>query len=188
MAIVYIHGANATPNSWNYIKNKIGDGILLSYDSANGFRNNLESMKLQLNDIPDLQFVAHSLGGIYAVHLANHFSDKVKGAVTLSTPYGGHNIPFLARYYLHWHRLLHDVIPTSWPISTSLKYTIKCPWTNIVTISGSVPWEEYPNDGVVTIKSQKHRTDMDLIELKCNHYEIMLSQQAVDIIKTKLIA
>ena len=186
MTKVYIHGANATPNSWNYIRNEIGDGILLSYDSANGFRNNLELMKQKLEKVHSFQFIAHSLGGIYAVHLANHFDGRVKGAVTLSTPYGGHDIPFLARYYMHWHRLLHDVIPTGWPVSTSLKYAIKWPWTNIVTTAGSVPWEPHPNDGVVTIQSQRYRKDMDLVELKCNHYEVMLSQPAVDIIKSKI--
>ena len=37
------------------------------------------------------------------------------------------------------------------------------PWTQIVSTSGSVPYHNGPNDGVVTIASMTHRTDMTQI-------------------------
>jgi hypothetical protein len=64
---------------------------------------------------------------------------------------------------------------------------ITCPWTNIVTTQGSAPWIPAPNDGVVTITSQCKREDiMELIELDCNHYEIVLNDHVVNIIKNKI--
>jgi len=36
MKLVYIHGANATSESFNYIKSKLGDGLDINYDSRNG--------------------------------------------------------------------------------------------------------------------------------------------------------
>ena len=85
MNLVYIHGANATSESFNYIKSKLGNGIDVNYDSRNGFENNLADMQVQLKGHSDLVFIAHSLGGIYSLHLANALPDAVKGAVTLST-------------------------------------------------------------------------------------------------------
>jgi predicted alpha/beta hydrolase family esterase len=89
MNLVYIHGANATSESFNYIKSKLGKGIDINYDSRNGFENNLMDMQTSLKEHTDLVFIAHSLGGIYSLHLANSMPGAVKGAVTLSTPYGG---------------------------------------------------------------------------------------------------
>ena len=53
MKIVYIHGANATGDSFNYIRKNLrhNDEIVLEYDSANGFENNLEMMRQQLEKI-----------------------------------------------------------------------------------------------------------------------------------------
>ena len=83
MNLVYIHGANATSESFNYIRSKLGNGIDINYDSRNGFENNLKDMQLVLDGCKDIVFVAHSLGGIYSLHLANSIPTAVKGAVTL---------------------------------------------------------------------------------------------------------
>jgi triacylglycerol esterase/lipase EstA (alpha/beta hydrolase family) len=186
MTKVFIHGANATPLSWNFIREQIGDGIMISYSSANGFKKNLEEMKAKLSNSKDLQFIAHSLGGIYSLHLANYFRYRVKGAVTLSTPYGGHYIPYFARYMFQWNQLLSDIAPNNWPISSLNNIVLPCNWCNIVTTSGNVPWILGPNDGVVSIKSQRYRRDMEHINVNCNHYEVLLNQQSVDIIKQRL--
>ena len=44
------------------------------------------------------------------------------------------------------------------------------------------------NDGVVTIRSQKHHEDMELIEIDYNHYEVVLSEQVVGLIKERMNA
>jgi hypothetical protein len=50
MIIVYIHGASATGESFNYIREhlKHKDEYMIEYGSNHGFHNNLESMKDQL--------------------------------------------------------------------------------------------------------------------------------------------
>jgi hypothetical protein len=61
------------------------------------------------------------------------------------------------------------------------------PWTNIVTVKGNSPWVPSPNDGVVTVSSQRHHDQgMELIELDYNHYEVVLGDQVVDIIKERI--
>jgi pimeloyl-ACP methyl ester carboxylesterase len=186
MTLVYIHGASATSESFNYIRSKLGSGIDINYDSRNGFENNLEDMKAQLKDIKDIAFVAHSLGGIYSLHIANALPENVKGAVTLSTPYGGAEVADFAQFFLPFSRLMRDIGPSSWAMKQTKQIKIQHPWTNIVTLRGQSPFIPTANDGVVSIASQKHHDDMELVEVEYNHYEVVLSDQVIDIIKERV--
>jgi pimeloyl-ACP methyl ester carboxylesterase len=186
MTLVYIHGASATSESFNYIRSKLGAGIDINYDSRNGFENNLKSMQDQLADVKDMAFVAHSLGGVYSLHIANAMPEQVKGAVTLSTPYGGAEVAEFAKFFLPFSRLMRDIGPSSWAMKQAKQIKIQHPWTNIVTIKGQSPFIIEPNDGVVSIASQKHHEDMELLEVDYNHYEVVLSDQVVVLIKERV--
>jgi pimeloyl-ACP methyl ester carboxylesterase len=185
MKLVYIHGANATSESFNYIRSKIGDGIDVNYDSRNGFENNLKDMLAQLKNIKDIFFVAHSLGGIYALHLANAIPKQVLGAVTISTPYGGAEVADYAQYFLPFSRLMRDIGPSSWAMRQADRIKIQHPWTNIVTLKGQSPFIIAPNDGVVTIDSMRHHADMELVEVYYNHYEVVLSDKTIRVIQER---
>ena len=186
MQLVYIHGASATSESFNYIKSKIGDGIAVNYDSRNGFENNLAAIKEQIGKTKDIFFISHSLGGIYSLHLANAIPKQVLGAVTLSTPYGGAEVAEVAKFFLPFSRLMRDIGPSSWAMKEASKIKIQHPWTNVVTVKGQSPFMAEANDGVVTISSMKHHEDMELVEVDYNHYEVVLSDQIVDIIKERI--
>jgi pimeloyl-ACP methyl ester carboxylesterase len=186
MTLVYIHGASATSESFNYIRSKLGDGIDINYDSRNGFENNLNDIAGQLADVQDMVFVAHSLGGIYSLHLANIMPQRVLGAVTLSTPYGGAEVAEFAQFFLPFSRLMRDIGPSSWAMKQANKIKIQHPWTNVVTVKGQSPFMVEPNDGVVTISSQKHHADMELVEVDYNHYEVVLSDEVIKLIKERV--
>jgi len=186
MTLVYIHGASATSDSFNYIRSKLGEGIDINYDSRNGFENNLKEMIEQLRDVKDMALIAHSLGGIYSLHIANTIPDQVRGAVTLSTPYGGAEVADYAKYFLPFSRLMRDIGPNSWAFKQADKIKIQHPWTNVVTIKGQSPFMLAHNDGVVTVASQKHHEDMELVEVDYNHYEVVLAEPVVKIIKERV--
>ena len=186
MTLVYIHGASATSESFNYIRSKLGTGIDINYDSRNGFENNLEDMKAQLKGVKNIAFVAHSLGGIYSLHIANAIPENVKGAVTLSTPYGGAEVAEFAQFFLPFSRLMRDIGPSSWAMKQAKQIKIQHPWTNVVTLRGQSPFIPTANDGVVSIESQKHHDDMELVEVEYNHYEVVLSDHVIDIIKERV--
>ena len=186
MQLVYIHGASATSESFNYIKSKIGDGIAVNYDSRNGFENNLAAIKEQIGKTKDIFFISHSLGGIYSLHLANAIPKQVLGAVTLSTPYGGAEVAEVAKFFLPFSRLMRDIGPSSWAMKEASKIKIQHPWTNVVTVKGQSPFMAEANDGVVTISSMKHHEDMELVEVDYNHYEVVLSDEIIKIIKERI--
>ena len=187
MKLVYIHGASATSESFNYIRSKLGDGMDVNYDSRNGFENNLADIRAQIGDTKDVFFIAHSLGGIYSIHLANAIPNQVLGAVTLSTPYGGAEVAEFAKFFLPFSRLMRDIGPSSWAMKQANSIKIQHPWTNVVTVKGQSPFMHEPNDGVVTIASQKHHhIDMELVEVDYNHYEVVLSPAVIKIIKERI--
>jgi len=188
--LVYIHGANATGDSFNYIRHHLNHPIetVIEYNSYNGFKNNLNRMRETISQSRDsIFFVAHSLGGIYALHLAQHFTSRVVGAVTLSTPYGGCREAVLAQFFLPFNQLMRDISPCSEPMSSISKMHVPKNWTNIVTTSGSNPLIPLPNDGVVTLDSMKHLPDqMELVMSESTHYEVVLSPETVNIITSRI--
>ena len=188
MLLVYIHGASASSESFNYIREHISEtDLVINYDSRHGFEKNLADMMYQLEKHPKIFFICHSLGGIYALHLANAMPDQVLGAVTLSTPYGGAEVADIAKYFMPFSRLLKDIGPNSWVMRQTDKIKVNHPWCNIVTTKGTSPWIPQPNDGVVTITSQQHHgQDMELIELAQNHYEVVLNKHVIQIIKDRI--
>lgn len=189
--IVYIHGASATAESFTHIRQYVRDhtdlpDIALEYNSADGFAQNIQQMYGSLDDAEKLFFVSHSLGGIYALHLANHYRDRTVGGISLSTPYGGCKQADFARYFLPFSRLMKDIGTMSGPMLEAKRLPKPPNWTNIVTTRGDSPWIHEPNDGVVTIESMKYRDDFELIELPINHYEVVLSNRVVEIVLDKI--
>jgi len=189
--IVYIHGASATAESFTHIRQFVRDhteepDIALEYNSEDGFDYNLKNMKGQLDDADRLFFVSHSLGGIYALHLANYYKETTVGGVSLSTPYGGSRQADFARYFLPFNRLMKDIGPMSQPMAEAKKLPAPPNWTQIVTTRGASPWINESNDGVVTIESMQARQDFELVELPLNHYEVVISNQVVDIILDRI--
>lgn len=189
--IVYIHGASATAESFTHIRHFVKDSInepdiMIEYKSNDGFDYNLKQMQQKLQSADKLFFVSHSLGGIYSLHLANHFKAKTIGGVSLATPYGGSTQADFAQYFLPFNRLMKDVGTMSQPIREAKEIPAPKNWTQVVTTVGQSPWISEPNDGVVTLRSMKHRDDFHIIELPLNHYEVVLSNQVVDIIVNKI--
>jgi pimeloyl-ACP methyl ester carboxylesterase len=188
MKLIYIHGANATGESFNYIREHLNhnDDLVVEYSTADGFNHNLFQMKRLIKDCDNIFFVAHSMGGIYALHLADLFPDQVLGAVTISTPYGGSRAADYVKYFLPFSKLLRDIGPNSHPMRLTDQIQIQHLWTNIVTTRGTSLWMTEPNDGVVTIESQKHRKDMKFVELPLNHYEVVMSPKVVKTIQQQI--
>jgi tRNA(Glu) U13 pseudouridine synthase TruD len=60
-------------------------------------------------------------------------------------------------------------------------------WTNIVTVAGASPFMLEANDGVVTLESMRHRKDIRLVDVDCNHFEVVLNEHTIDVIEQSII-
>ncbi len=192
LRIIYIHGANSTYRSFAYMREKIGGhDLMLDYQSPSGFFNNLEVMANILNSLDKSErffLIGHSLGGLYALHLLERMRGRIVGGFTLSTPYAGSELAHIARFIAPTTRLLRDVSPTGKPVVSSKSIRITVPWTNIVSTMGTVSWIMGPNDGVVSVASMKGRPDMDLIEKPLNHFEVVMEDEIIELIKSQITA
>jgi pimeloyl-ACP methyl ester carboxylesterase len=186
--LIFIHGATASSRSFAYLKKtlKPKDAIFLDYDRETSADQNLENMynKLEKED-GEFFYIAHSLGGIYAVYLQDVFKVASVGAVSLATPFNGSEIATWGRLIMPHYQLFMDITPTSNFISQSREINIHIPWTQVVTTIGDVPWVYGANDGIVTRRSMICRNDIDYIKVERNHYEVLQSRQVVDLIKTQ---
>lgn len=185
--IVMIHGANATSSSFKYIKSQLPDWgfVMVNYNSADGFYYNLERIVQHTKTLGPLFIIAHSLGGVYALHMLQHLN--VKQVFSVSTPFGGSAIADWAKYMMPNYQLFKDIGVRSTPIMQAKEIEITIPWTQIVTTRGAVPWHKGDNDGVVTIRSMNCRNDMEHIYVDENHYEVLASDYVVSLIKEKYL-
>lgn len=185
--IIMIHGANATSRSFTYFKSQMPNWniVTVDYNSNDGFYYNLERMIEQTKKLGPLFVVAHSLGGVYALHMIPHLD--IKQVVTVSTPFAGSTIADWARYMIPSYQLFKDIGTKSQPIVQARDIEVTIPWTQVVTTQGAVPWVKGDNDGVVTIKSMNCRNDMENIYVNENHYEILASDFVIELIKQKYL-
>jgi pimeloyl-ACP methyl ester carboxylesterase len=191
MKIVYLHGHGASGDSFNFIRSEINghNHICLEYDSKHGFAANLEQMAAHLKDEPELFFIAHSLGGLYALHLADRLGDQVRGAVTMATPYGGSESALALNVF--WPQQLYkDIHPTAAPITQGRAIDLRDHphWTAIVTTRGHCQMMAAANDGIVTRDSMRNRRGVKFIDVDSNHHEVVQSRRSTDIIKAALAA
>lgn len=187
--VIFIHGANSTACSFNYIKARcqFPQSENFNYSIGHRFFDNLDKMVDRLNNIPGpVFFIAHSLGGIFAILLADRFPEKTLGAVTISTPYGGSETADFIKFLVPNSQFLREIGPHAEPIEQARAVKIRWPWINIVTTGGNVPWIMSCNDGVVTQDSMRNHEGLDTVDIAANHHEIMLHDRTIEVIKERL--
>lgn len=186
MKTIYIHGATASERSFAYIQKSIGfsNPVYLNYNKENSAKDNLAEMKQKLGqETGPFFFVCHSLGGIYAIYLQDIFRESTKSVVSLSTPFAGSEAAVWGSILNPGFQLFQDIKITSPFIKNTFYKEITVPWTQVVSTVGDVPWINGANDGVVTTRSMKYRSDVKYEYIDRNHYEIVLSRRVVDIIQ-----
>jgi pimeloyl-ACP methyl ester carboxylesterase len=182
--VVWIHGANQSSFSFNYLRLKCNfqNEYLVNYDSMNRFYHNLDIITEELKDLDSVFVVGHSLGGLYALHLTQRIN--VVGGVSISTPFRGSSTADWAKYVVPNYPLFRDIGRKAPPVQDSFNITLDIPWIQIVSVAGSAPYHNGPNDGVVTVASMEHREDMEKVQVNHTHYEVMCSDEVAELIKT----
>ena len=180
--VIWLHGANQTSLSFKYLQTKtqFPNEILPNYSSMNRFENNIEMIADAVKGKGPHFVIGHSMGGLYALHLTQYV--RIVGGVSISTPFRGSSTADWAKYIVPSYPLFKDVGRKSLTVKQGNEIKLDIPWTQIVTTAGGVPYHNGPNDGVCTIASMSHRTDMTHLELAHTHYETMVSDRVAETI------
>lgn len=194
-----IHGANASPASFNYIRDKLEEDtdldeyalVDIKYDCQHSLSNIVEILASTASSKRPIYLIGHSLGGVLAARVAQrikHFELPVdlRGIVTISSPFGGsESADYLKWLYPNYH--LFSSISTSNKVILDLQAGgAVVPTLSLVTSSGNNPLIPSANDGVVTIKSQRALPRANYVEMPYNHFEIMVAPETVEHIKVFL--
>lgn len=182
MSVWYIHGAHATSRSFAWIKREfpVHESINIDYSTELPMSLVLDEVAERMSTDPEIVIVGHSLGGVLAVALSQR-CPNVQKVVTLAAPFGGSNIASVMRW-LAPNSIMNDVYPQSRLITGIRTKELTVPIFSIVTTGGRSPLIPEPNDGVVSVVSQKSLYGPHYVERAVNHFECLLDGETAQII------
>lgn len=189
--IVYIHGANSTSRSFNYIQQRLPDHEILNleYDVNVPFLQNKQVMADMIKQTfgrKKICVVGHSLGGLFAVRLMNE-NKNVERAFVMSAPFGGSKFINYISWLCPGYQLFKD-ISTSSDVIKYFKITKQTkPIMQVITTGGGNPFLGEPNDGTVTVSSQKAIGGAVFTESSRNHFEVLLDDKTVSLMKQYML-
>ena len=183
--IIAIHGAFSTPTIYNYLKRELSEFDWNFVDYSN-ITSNINKLITQiLNDYENTKkryhVVGHSMGGLMALGLAG--TPWVASITTIATPLDGLEINLLQNY-LSRSSFLGEISTYSDFLKNihEKKYTM--PIQHIISTHGFNPYIWEPNDGVVTLRSQRGWKSGVTHDVSANHTEIMMTPETVKLLAT----
>ena len=180
--IWYVHGANSSPKSFNFIKASLPahEHRDFSYDCETPLPKTIDAfVELLKGEDEPPHIISHSLGGVIA--LAASKRAEVGKIVTMSSPFGGSKVASLFRW-IAASRLLDDIhVHSSTMVGLRHQSFADSDIMSFVTTSGGVfEGVTEANDGVVTIASQTALKGPDYITIASNHFEVLLCADVAD--------
>lgn len=185
MLIVYIHGANSTPATFNYIKRSLPKhtAIDISYQNDIALEDIIEDAYARIPEDKPVHIVGHSLGGLIAVAISQinliRKDKQIEKVLTISSPFGGCKGADLLRWIYPTHRLFSDISTVSPMIRVIKKIGAVVPTKCLVTNHGAIPLITGENDGVVSVESQMELKGCEFAKQSHNHFEVLLSEDTV---------
>ncbi len=181
--IWYIHGANSTSKSFNYIRNKLPEheAAFIEYKhntSINEVISNMAERALLLAPRP-IKIISHSLGGVIAIRIAQ-LAPNIEKVVTMSSPLGGVVGADMFKWFSKTY-LMSDISPQNSNYASLRLTKPNADILSFVSKSGQFMGEE--TDGVVTVSSQRALAYPTYVNVDINHFEVLLSDEILD--KTK---
>lgn len=182
--LFYIHGANETALCFNYIKATLPEheAINIDYDCHAPIVPTVINILKNLPRNQDIEIISHSYGGLIAVALGN-YHPGVKKIVSLAAPFGGSEGANYLRFFFPTYGLFKNVGSANPLVQEISKKGTKVPTLNIIATVGYNPFSAARNDGVITIDSQRKLPGAKHVEVGFNHFELLLADPVIQMIK-----
>jgi len=187
MKVVYIHGLNSSDRSFAYILRQLPehDAVRVNYRSHQPLKDSIAEVTLQLPKRGPFAIVGHSLGGVIGSIIATEHP-KVSKLITISSPLGGSKAANILQWLPNHPPLVRDITPRAPYVELLREFEFKIPTLSIISTGGSLPTTNEPNDSVVTVASQKSMFHAKKVEVKANHFEVLVHDDTVDLVKIHL--
>lgn len=181
--VVYIHGLNSSSKIFNHIHSQLPEheAVFIDYDTFTSIEQSYEFVLSRLDLDEPVNLIGHSLGGLIAYLL--HSRDNgliVESITTLSSPFSGSEHARLLRWMYPNVKVLGDLSPKSDLVKELLTPPSKrMKMLSLISINGSIPLISEPNDGIVSVRSQKSTPAKRQVEIKANHFEIVQDTKTI---------
>ena len=181
--VVWIHGLNSSHHSFGYLIKALPkhNHVLIDYNSHQSLRSSLDQVRAKLPG-GELVLVGHSLGGVIAALLAAEEPERVKRLVTISSPFRGSRAAATLRWFPGSLPVLGDITPRGEFMSTVTSLQLEVPTLSIISTGGHLPTSPEPNDSVVAISSQRALRFGKKVEIKLNHFEVLMSEKTAKLL------
>lgn len=178
MHIVFVHGFNSSSRSFNYLISQLPDHdiVAINYDSHQPLQASIDACQKLLPKGP-FYIVGHSLGGVIAAHLASE--NEATKLITISSPLAGSRAAMTLKWLPGHPKVMHDITPSAPIIMGLAARKLSLPTLSIVSTGGHLSTSNEPNDSVVTVSSQKGLKYGRKVEVKANHFEVLLHEKTV---------
>ena len=176
--ICTIHGLNSSYYSFAYLARELEIDSKINYLSFQPLADSLLQVSKQLPKDEPITLIGHSLGGLIALLLAQNGTHQIERVITISSPVGGSKAAVYARWVASGMPILNDITPNSLHVR-ALSRGVSCPVLSVISTGGNLPTSNEPNDSVVTIASQRSLPYGKKVEIKANHFEILLREETI---------
>lgn len=176
--ICLIHGLNSSHRTFAYLDEKLNQkSILVDYDSRQRLERSIREVLEFIPTNEPVTLIGHSLGGLISALIAARRLADVRKLVTISTPLGGSRAAVYARWVATGIPLLNDITPNAPAIREVANARLKIPMLSVISTGGSLPTSTEPNDSVVSVSSQRALVGAKQLDIRANHFEVMLHEQ-----------
>ena len=183
--IAYIQGLNSSSTSFSYIISCLPEhnAHRINYNSNQNLEASIAEVMSKLPATEKLTLVAHSLGGVIATLVAGKIPEQIERIIIISAPIKGSRAAITMRWIPGCSRVLHDIIPTAPHILHCRSLKLDMPALSIISTGGNLQPSPVPNDGVVTISSQRGLSFGKQVEINATHFEVLLNDKTVKTIQ-----
>jgi|TARA_R110002153_G_scaffold194803_2_gene348206 pimeloyl-ACP methyl ester carboxylesterase len=193
--IIYLHGANASPDNFNYYTLKLPEHNYISpeYNMEEDPYDLVELIRLRKQREFGKQkviLVGHSFGGLLASWYASVYPRSVEHLVTIATPWEGTPVARVLSMIFRNKKVFENTKPGAEVLSLLQEKTFNGVHTNIVCTSGSNPLAGLggkANDGMISVDSQlstpaKFKNSQNFT-IEAGHSGVLLNNTVTDMLQ-----
>ena len=186
--LVYIHGLNSSHRSFSHIRQQLPEhnAIRVNYDSHQHLSLSITQVMKQLPKVGEFSIIGHSLGGLIGTLIADDLHDRVSELITISAPLGGSRAANIVQWFPRHPPVIENITTNSLHIQRLASLRLNIPTLCICSTGGHIQTSLEPNDSIVTVSSQKALKFGKKVEVKANHFEILMHEKTINLIRNHI--